>query len=96
MEDEIFSISRAARYLGVFTLTLRNWEKKGKIRAFRTPGGHRRFRRSNLDDLLGIENEKGDRLRTTIRGLELLSFSNKQHKEMKELMENLKDIAEEL
>ncbi|HDH50215.1 MAG TPA: helix-turn-helix domain-containing protein [Nitrospirae bacterium] len=58
MKDRILSISKAARYLGVFPLTLRNWEKKGKIRAFRTPGGHRRFRKSDLDALFGIEDEK--------------------------------------
>ncbi len=58
MKDRIFSISKAARYLDVFPLTLRNWEKKGKIRAFRTPGGHRRFRKSDLDALFGIEGEK--------------------------------------
>jgi putative resolvase len=50
--NEIFSISEAAQYLGVFALTLRNWEKKGNIRPFRTPGGHRRFKRSELDKII--------------------------------------------
>ena len=51
-DDKILSISEAAKYIGVFTLTLRNWEKKGKIKAFRTLGGHRRFRQSDLDHIL--------------------------------------------
>jgi putative resolvase len=51
MEDKIFSISEAARYLGVFPLTLRNWEKKGLLKGFRTLGGHRRFKKSELDKI---------------------------------------------
>lgn len=59
MGDEIFSISEAARYLGVFPLTLRNWEKKGKIKPFRTPGRHRRFRKSELDEIInGVFNQR--------------------------------------
>lgn len=59
MGDEIFSISEAARYLGVFPLTLRNWEKKEKIKPFRTPGGHRRFRKSELDKIInGLFNQR--------------------------------------
>jgi putative resolvase len=52
MQDKILSISEAARYLGVFPLTLRNWEKKGMLKAFRTLGGHRRFKKSELDKII--------------------------------------------
>ena len=52
MSDKIFSISKAAEYLGVFPLTLRNWAKKGKIQPFRTAGGHRRFKKSELDKII--------------------------------------------
>ncbi len=58
MQDKIFTIAEAARYLGVFPLTLRNWEKKGLLKAFRTLGGHRRFKRSELDK---IRNSTGKR-----------------------------------
>ncbi len=51
MQDKILSISEAAEYLGVFPLTLRNWEKKGMLKAFRTLGGHRRFKKSELDKI---------------------------------------------
>lgn len=39
----LYSIEEAADILGVHTNTLRRWEKEGKIQAFRTEGGHRRF-----------------------------------------------------
>ena len=47
--EPIFSIREACKYLGVFHMTLRNWERRGKIKSFRTPGGHRRYRKSELD-----------------------------------------------
>ena len=52
MKDKILSISKAAEYLGVSPLTLRNWEKKGKIKSFRTPGNHRRYKKSELDKIV--------------------------------------------
>lgn len=36
-------IREAARILGVSLDTLRRWEKAGKIKSERTPGGHRRY-----------------------------------------------------
>lgn len=37
------SIGEAAKYLGVSRDTLRRWEKRGKIKSYRTPGGRRRY-----------------------------------------------------
>lgn len=46
-------ISEAAEYLGVSPNTLRNWEKAGKVVAYRHPvNGYRLFRREILDALL--------------------------------------------
>ena len=46
-------ISDAAEYLGVSTSTLRNWEKAGKVVAYRHPvNDYRLFRREDLDALL--------------------------------------------
>ena len=42
------SLGDACRMLGVNESTLRNWADQGVIRAFRTPGGHRRFLREDL------------------------------------------------
>ena len=37
------SLDEAAKRLNVHPATLRDWADKGRIRTFRTPGGHRRF-----------------------------------------------------
>ena len=37
------SSTEAARLLGVSSQTLRSWADRGKVRCFRTVGGHRRF-----------------------------------------------------
>lgn len=42
------SLGDACRLLGVNESTLRSWADGGVIRAFRTPGGHRRFLREDL------------------------------------------------
>lgn len=47
-ETEWVSLREAAALLGVHPATVRNWADKGEIPARRTPGGHRRFRKSDL------------------------------------------------
>lgn len=44
-EQSLVSISEASHILGVSEATLRQWTGDGKIRAFITPGGHRRYSR---------------------------------------------------
>ena len=46
------SIGPASRLLGVDQDTLRRWADEGRIDAFTTPGGHRRFDRAALDRLI--------------------------------------------
>jgi excisionase family DNA binding protein len=48
-EPEWMTLGQAAKYLGVAQSTIRKWSDVGRVPAFYTPGGHRRFRRSDLD-----------------------------------------------
>lgn len=41
-----------AQLFGVSVATVRNWDRDGKLIAIRTPGGHRRFLRADLDALM--------------------------------------------
>ena len=50
---EWLTLGQAAKYLGVAQSTIRKWSDSGRLAAFYTPGGHRRFRRSDLDAFLG-------------------------------------------
>ena len=43
-----FTTHQVAGYLGVSLATVVNWVKQGRIRAHRTPGGHRRISRAEL------------------------------------------------
>ncbi len=55
MEERLYSIGKVAKMMGCSVATLRRWEKEGKIRSVRTPGGHRKFPKEVLDRLLGGE-----------------------------------------
>src|SRR5919201_3132626 len=47
-----FTLGQAAKYLGVAQSTIRKWTDSGRVPAFKTPGGHRRYRRRDLDAFL--------------------------------------------
>lgn len=47
-ENEWLSLGEAAEILGVHPSTLRHWADSGDLPFQRTPGGHRRFRRGDL------------------------------------------------
>jgi excisionase family DNA binding protein len=49
---EWLTLGQAAAYLGAAQSTVRKWADAGRLPAFYTPGGHRRFRRADLDRFL--------------------------------------------
>ena len=57
MSSGLLSIRKAAEYLDVTEDCLRKWEKGGKIMPLKTAGGHRRYKREDLDRLVGIESD---------------------------------------
>ena len=59
MEQEWLTLGQAARYLGVAQSTIRKWSDLGRVPAFYTPGGHRRYRRPDLDAFLERSGPKG-------------------------------------
>lgn len=56
------SIKKAAEELGVSIKTLRRWEEKGKIKAERTHGGHRRYDLRDLRNLRVSQRKAGERI----------------------------------
>jgi excisionase family DNA binding protein len=52
VEPDWLTLGQAARYLGVAQSTIRKWSDDGRVRAFYTPGRHRRYRRGDLDAFL--------------------------------------------
>lgn len=47
-QESLVSISEASHILGVSEAALRQWTDEGKIKAFVTPGGHRRYSKAEL------------------------------------------------
>jgi len=48
------SLQDASNKIGVTPATLRQWANQGRVKSFRTPGGHRRFSASEIRSLVGI------------------------------------------
>jgi excisionase family DNA binding protein len=51
-DPEWLTLGQAAKFLGVAQSTIRKWSDQGRVPAFYTPGGHRRYRRNDLDSFL--------------------------------------------
>jgi excisionase family DNA binding protein len=88
-EPEWLTLGQAAKFLGVAQSTIRKWSDHGRVPAFYTPGGHRRYRRRDLEAFLDRSGPAGqetgplvlvvdddDRLREFIRvNLELEGYT---------------------
>jgi excisionase family DNA binding protein len=51
-EPDWLTLGQAAKYLGVAQSTIRKWSDQGRVPAFYTPGGHRRYKRADLETFL--------------------------------------------
>ncbi len=51
-ESDWLTLGQAAKFLGVAQSTIRKWSDQGRVPAFYTPGGHRRYRRGDLETFL--------------------------------------------
>ena len=56
---EWLTLGQAAKYLGVAHSTMRKWSDQGRVAAFYTPGGHRRYKRMDLDQFLDRSGHAG-------------------------------------
>ncbi|MDP3772556.1 MAG: MerR family DNA-binding transcriptional regulator [bacterium] len=63
MQHTYLSIKQAAKMIGVSALTLRNWDKKGILSAYRNPvNNYRVYRHDHVELFLRrIENSKNTR-----------------------------------
>ena len=50
--DELLTPTQVAQLFGVNPKTVTRWANSGRLGFIRTPGGHRRFRRSEVTALL--------------------------------------------
>ncbi len=52
VEPDWLTLGQAAKFLGVAQSTIRKWSDQGRVPAFYTPGGHRRYRRHDLESFV--------------------------------------------
>jgi len=103
------TLGAAAKYLGVAQSTIRKWSDVGRVPTFYTPGGHRRYRRRDLDAFLersGPTTSTGalvrivdddERLRQYVRAnLELEGYSVREAASAEAGLEALEDQAPDL
>jgi putative resolvase len=52
----IFLLQKQAReYLNISRTNILRWEDQGEIKVYKTSGGHRRYLKSNLEELIGMD-----------------------------------------
>lgn len=102
-QEPLLSIGEASHLLGVSEAALRQWTDEGKIKAFITPGGHRRYSRAELKKFMGSHpkmigikdlvvelEETAQLLRETSRAsLNTTTWYNKLNEESKENLAHL-------
>lgn len=53
--EKLLTSHQAAKLLNVWPHTIRRWEREGKLKPLRTPGGHRRYKELQIMALIGEE-----------------------------------------
>jgi len=59
VKEKLYTVKQASEILGVHPKTIQKWDREGKIRVVRTPGGRRRIPESEIKRLLGETTENG-------------------------------------
>jgi len=109
-EPDWLTLGQAAKFLGVAQSTIRKWSDQGRVPAFYTPGGHRRYRRRDLEAFLDRSGPGGrtsgplvlvvdddDRLREFMRvNLEVEGYTVREASSGEEALEALEDQAPQL
>ncbi len=57
-EDQWLPLGAASRLVGVGPDTLRRWADTGKVQSYVTPGGHRRFHRASLEEMVNAPRQQ--------------------------------------
>ena len=110
-DPDWLTLGQAAKYLGVAQSTIRKWSDHGRVPAFYTPGGHRRYRRSDLDNFLNRSGPGGslqqgplvlivdddERVREYVRvNLEMEGYAVREAGSADEGLDVLEDVSPDL
>lgn len=95
------SLRRACEILGVDESTLRRWADGGRLRVYRTPGGHRRFSLNDLEGMVAGDNrhrgaEEVERLAVAKIRRQLRSARQQEHGWYASLSDNNRELLRDL
>ncbi len=52
MTEQLFTTDDISKMLQVSKSTIKRWTEEGKLSCFRTPGGHRKFKQSSIQEFI--------------------------------------------
>lgn len=58
--DRLLTLKETGKLLNVSKQTLQRWDNSGKLIAVRTEGGHRRYKLSDIEEILGENDNLSD------------------------------------
>ena len=88
----MYTVSQAALMLGVCPTTIRRWDKSGNIKCYRTPGGHRRIGKDEIDRIIAGKKRRYTRRK---RGLAIYCrVSSHEQKKKGDLMRQQEVLGE--
>ncbi len=88
----MLTIRNIKELYGISRITLINWEKKGLLNPIRTPGGQRRYRKEDIEELLNLK-EKEEKTEKADTILYAKVSTKKQEKYLKNQIERLEKFA---
>lgn len=89
VKEKLYTLKQASEILGAHPKTIQRWDREGKIRVVRTPGGRRRIPESEIKRILGEIPENGRTI-----GYARVS-SNTQKDDLERQIEAIEEYAKE-
>lgn len=90
--EKHYTMKEASRILGVSVRRLQIWDKQGKIKCIRTPGGRRRIPESELKRALGVR--EADVSKRAVVYARVSSHDQKQNGDLERQRQSLLEYAE--
>lgn len=78
--DKLYNISKTAEILDVTPKTLRIWDKENKLKPILTSGGHRRYRESDINKIIGNDKSDIEKLLEFAKDAEVTILKNDYYK----------------
>ena len=76
--DRLLTLKETGKLLNVSKQTLQRWDNSGKLIAVRTEGGHRRYKLSDIEKILGCVENSGKNLFEIANDFETMYYESEK------------------